>query len=248
MLPGAIAVSCGKPASSAATSFTKPRPGASGMRNCDDHATTSPLASSAASRSTGVGGRVFVPIPAVAAGSVNIDGADVLHGHAEHRRELLPQIVRRLRRGPAGELAVLDLDDGAGWPDRAVGVDGEIVGRLDPLGTLAERGGGVADIAGDVVLVDLGRTHMLPELALLRQAFPARPARLQLLHRLDGRPLILGNDAEEVALANHPDMGNAAHGAFIDALQRGTDGGRSHYPAVQHVGDAKILHVGEAAS
>src|SRR5207245_11242642 len=55
MFPGLIEVSCGRPASSAATSLTFPA-APSGMKNWEYHATTWPFGSSPAWRSTSVGG------------------------------------------------------------------------------------------------------------------------------------------------------------------------------------------------
>ena len=80
-----------------------------------------------------IGGGVLVAVAAVAARAVDIDAAHVLERHAEHLRELLAQIMRRLRRRPGRQLAVLELGDRAGRPDRAVGVDGEIIGRAELL-------------------------------------------------------------------------------------------------------------------
>src|SRR5208282_6905347 len=124
--------------------------------------------------------------------------------------------MRPLAGGPAGEFAVLDFRNGAGRPYGAVRVDGKIIGRAQPFGGLSERRLGVADVAGDIVLVDLGATDMLPQFALLRQAFPVGPARLKSLRRPDGAPLALGHDAEEIALAHNLDQaGNVLDRALI---------------------------------
>ena len=52
---------------------------------------------------------------------------------AEHLRQLLAQIVRRLRCRPRGELAVLEFGDRAGRTDRAMGMNGEIIGGVELL-------------------------------------------------------------------------------------------------------------------
>ena len=47
-----------------------------------------------------IGGRILVAVAAVAAGAFEVDAAHVLQRHGEHLRQLLAQIVRRLRRRP----------------------------------------------------------------------------------------------------------------------------------------------------
>jgi len=84
-------------------------------------------------------------------------------------------------------------------------VDGEVVGRAEPFSGLLERLLGAADVAGDIVLVDLGGADMLPQSTLLRQTFPVGPVRLQFLRRPDGASLALGHHAEEIALAHNLD-------------------------------------------
>src|ERR1017187_2286729 len=114
------------------------------------------------------------------------------------RRSCVP-----LAGGPAGEFAFLDFRNGARRPNRAVRVDGEIVGRAQPFGGLFERRFGVADVAGDIVLVDLGGADMLPQFALLRQAFPVGPVPLKFLRPPYGAPLAPGHNAEKIALAHN---------------------------------------------
>ena len=85
-------------------------------------------------------------------------------------------------------------------------MDGEVVGRLELLGAVAcHRLGGVADLAGDLVLDHLGGAHMLPELGLIGQRFRFRPGGLELLRAADRVPFVGGDDAEEIALAHHLD-------------------------------------------
>ena len=196
----------------------------------------------------GVGGRVLVAVAAVAAGAFEIDAAHVLDRHREHLRELLAQIVGRLRGRPRRELAVAEFRDRAGRAGRSVGVDGEVVGGGDFLhALLAHRLGGVADIAGGLVAEHLARAHVLEQLGLLRQPFPFRPARLELARRLDRGPLGLRHHAEEIALAHDlHDAGDVLDRAFVDAFELGADRRRPDHAAVQHAAHAQIVDVGEA--
>ena len=80
-------------------------------------------------------------------------------------------------------------------------MDCKVVGRLQRLCALRQRLLDVTNIAGDVVLVDLGRADVLVELLLLGQALPFRPRRLEVLRRLDRAPFGFGDDAQEIAFA-----------------------------------------------
>ena len=126
-------------------------------------------------------------------------------------------------------------------------IDGEVVGGVELLGALAKRLAAVADLARLLVLGDLGGAHVLVELGLLRQTLPFRPAGLELARALDGGPLVLGHDREEVALAYHLGGTDALDRAFIDALELGPHGRRTHHAPVQHARHAEVLHVGEGA-
>src|SRR5208337_1148842 len=106
----------------------------------------------------------------------------------------------------------------------------------------------VADVAGDIILIDLDGADLPPQFALLRQAFPVGPVLLQFLRRADGAPLAFGHYAQEIAFAHNLDQaGNVLDRTLTDAHQRRTDSGRSHDTAVQYPGQPEILHVGELA-
>src|SRR6266702_1686246 len=104
------------------------------MKNSESQAVTLPEPSMLARMSMSVGGGVLVAVAAVAARAFHIDAAHVVRRYAEHGGELLAQVMGRLRGRPRGQLAVLELGDRAGRADRAVGVDGEVVGRLERPG------------------------------------------------------------------------------------------------------------------
>ncbi len=190
-----------------------------------------------------------MPVAAIAAGAFDIDAAHAVGGHAEHGGELLAQIVGRLRGRPGRQLAVLELGHRAGRPDRTVGVDGEVVGGLQRLGTrLAHRVSGIADVARHLVLGDLARAHFIPQLGGVRQRLRFRPRGLELLRRLDRAPLALGNDAEEIAFPHDLDHAdNVLDRSLIDAFERGADRRRAHDAPMQHAGHAEVLHVGETS-
>jgi hypothetical protein len=83
-----------------------------------------------------------------------------------------------------------------------VGVDGKIIGCLKLARRGIEGGTRTPDAAGDIVTHDRGVAHVLPDLALFRQAVPARPGHLQLLRGLDRAPFALGHDAKKVVDAD----------------------------------------------
>ena len=113
---------------------------------------------------------------------------------------------------------------------------------------LAHGLGGIAGIAGDLVLDHLGGPHVLPELGLIGQRFRLRPGGLDGGRAADCVPFVGRDDTEEIALAYHlDDAGNALEGAVIHAFELGADRGGTHHAAVQHAGHLEVLHVGEAA-
>ena len=195
-----------------------------------------------------VRGGVFMAVAAVAAGAVHVDGADIAVLHGKHGRKLQAEIVRGLAGRPASELAIFKLRDSTRWAYRAMSVDGEVVGGADPPGGLLESLLGVANVAGYVVLVDLGGADKLPELALIRQAFPSGPGCLEIFRGANGAPFPLGDHAQEIALADHLDQpGDVLDRALVDTLQTGADGGRAHHAAMQHAGQLEIVYVGKLA-
>src|SRR5262249_8877888 len=106
-----------------------------------------------------------------------------------------------------------------------------------------------ADIAGDLLLEDLGRAHVLVELGLLGQPLPLRPGGLELAGGRDRAPFALRHDAEEIALAHDLDeTGHVLDRGLVYAFERRADRRRAYDPAMQHAGYAEVLDIGEAAS
>ncbi len=194
---------------------------------------------------------ILVAVAAIAAGALDVEAAHLVRRDRRHGGEVPAQGVGHLRGGPAGERPVLDLRDGAGRPDGAVGVDGEVVGGLEGFGIVLgarQRVGRVADVAGDLVLEHLRRAHVVPELGGLWQRLRFRPGGLELLCRLYRTPFALRDHAEEIALAHDPDdPHDILDRAFVDALELGTEGRGPNNASVQHAGHAEVLHVGEAS-
>ena len=196
----------------------------------------------------GVAGGILVAVAAIAARALDVDAAHVLRLHLRHDAELLGEVVRRLAGGPAGQLAVVPFGDGAGRADRAVGMNGEVVGGFQRLCRARHRRLGVAFGLRDVFVEHLGVAHVVPKFGLLGQAGPRGPLHLELARRLDRCPLALADDAEEVGDAHHlHQAGNVLDRAFVDALQRGAECRRAYHATVQHARHLEVLHVGEGA-
>ena len=90
----------------------------------------------------------------------------------------------------------------------------------------------------------------------VRQHGAGAPMRHQLVCRLLGILLALGDDADEVAHHDHGDQpGDVGHGRLVDAEQAvpehrpGIDATVRwpHHPAVQHAGHAHVVHVDQSA-
>jgi len=129
------------------------------------------------------------------------------------------------------------------------------------VGTL-HRLGRAGDGLRDVALVDqrarrrgIGAQGLfqIGEIGQIRDRLPAHG---QLLGRPDRILLALGDDADEVADAHHGDeAGNVAHRAFVDRDEAGADErsgidagiGWAHHAAMQHAGDADVVHEGQLA-
>jgi hypothetical protein len=161
----------------------------------------------------GVGGRILVPIASVAARAVDVDHSHVRIGHTEHQRQLLAQVVRGLARRPAGELAPVERCDRAGRADGTMRVNGKVIGGGQSFVPCRERCVHIATIAGHVVFGDLGGTHVVPQLVLVRKPLPIRPAGFELSRAADGAPFGLSHDRKEIPPAYHSN--DARHAADV---------------------------------
>src|SRR6516164_7684711 len=107
--------------------------------------------------------------------------------------------MRLLRAGPAGHVAVLDLDQGAGRPHAGMGLERPFVFRVDHARRALER---VVDIAGllaaDLALAHRGAANVVVERRLVGEwRLGVRPFDLERLRRLDRVPFLVADDAEE---------------------------------------------------
>ena len=128
-------------------------------------------------------------------------GPDHTHGidrHVQGGREALLHEVRLLRTAPAGDFAVLDLDQRAGRPHAGMRLERPFVIRLDHLSGLGEGGIHVAVMLLDLALARRRVANVIVEFGLLRERrLRLRPFHLQRARRLDRIPFLLGDDGQE---------------------------------------------------
>src|SRR6516225_5660472 len=93
----------------------------------------------------GIHRRVVGVAAAVGTGADHPDRAHLLRRNAERERDAVAHEMRLLRAGPAGDIAVLDLDQGAGRPHAGVRLERPFVFRLDYARCGLE---GLVDVAG----------------------------------------------------------------------------------------------------
>ena len=120
------------------------------------------------------------------------------------------------------------------------------VGRRCDMGSLRESFGRISPVC-DHRVGSLGRAHALEQVGIARQRRTFLPRHFECLRGLDGIPLALRNDTDEVALAHDPSR-DVLDRALVDAqgLRAGAIGalpGWAHDPAMQHVRHAHVLHV-----
>src|ERR1700689_220678 len=102
-------------------------------------------------------------IASIAARTVDVDAMHLLILERKHRGQLLPQVVRRLRRAPTGEMIAVELRDRAGRTDRAMRVDRGIISGPEALPRVTQCPGGVTGIAGDIIFENLGVANVFPQ-------------------------------------------------------------------------------------
>ena len=196
----------------------------------------------------GIGRGVVGAVVAVAAGALDMDAAHLLGRPAQHLGDRLAVGIDALGVGPHRQQPVLVLlRHGAGRADRPVqqigpGIAGlQASGRRQPAASCRSR---IGEILGRQ------RQQRLRQPVLVRQGRILLPLRRggQQPHRLDRLELLLRHHRQEVAVAHHLDHpGQGLDRAHVQRRQPGAVAGRPHDPAVQHAGQAQILHIGLAA-
>src|SRR5215204_5583231 len=154
--------------------------------------------------------------------------------------------MRMLESGDQGAVGA-DIGDRAIRRERQVPLVGATVRRRCNMHRLREPFLGVADI-GDHGVGGLLRAHAVEQFGIARKRRTVLPRHLELLGGLHGIPLVLGDDADEVALVHDAGARNVLDRALVDAGSQRAGAkraltARQHDAAVQHAGHAHMLHV-----
>ena len=191
----------------------------------------------------GVHGGVVGVAAAVGAGADHPDHVDLVGRDAERAGDPVLHEMRLLRAGPAGDVAVLDLDQRAGRAHAGVRLERPLVLGLDHA-----RGGleDLVDVAGflaaDLALAHGGLADVIVERGLVgERGLGVRPFDLELLRRLDRVPFLVGDDPEEALLPHHLGARDVLDRAVVDLHRHAAGDRRTDHAAVRH---ARHLDVG----
>ena len=188
--------------------------------------------------------RVAGVVAAVTAWTRHPHRMHVVGRYAKNSRDAVTGEVRLLRSGPQRDLAVLDVDHGAGRSHAGMRLERPLVFRLDDAGRRLESILDVADIlAGGFRLAHRSVADVVVDRSLIRERRRGlRPLDLELPHRLDRIPFLVGDDAEEALVPDHLGAGNVLDRAFVDFYRYRAGDRRPDHAAVHHAGH---FHVGD---
>ena len=204
-----------------------------------------------------IGAHIVGAVAAIAASSLHADDFDAVFGALQQPGQVGAQQVRVLCAGPHADQPFSEIGQCAGGADRGMQL-------VRPQVTAAKALAGIGNAAIDITLVQHGALHTrvvadgLGDIAEVRQlGGKGLPADFQVMGGANGLFLALGHHADKVADDHHRDhAGHVGDGGFIDRQQAVADEvtavvagvGWADDPAVQHVGQAHVMHVGQLAS
>src|SRR5262249_51214690 len=165
---------------------------------------------------------------AIGAWADHPDDMHLVHRHADGAGDAILDEVRLLRAGPAGDVAVLDLDQRTGWAHAGMRLERPFVLGLDHACGGAERFLHVAGLLALVlVLARRGLADVIVERRLLYEwRLRVRPFDLERLRGLDRIPFLLGIDGEEALLQIDLGAANVLDRRFVDLHRHGARDGR----------------------
>ena len=186
----------------------------------------------------GVHRRVVGIVAAVGARTRRPDHVDGILRHFQDGGEAGAHEMRFLRAAPAGDLAVLDLDQRAGRPHARMRLERPLVFGLDHARRRLER---LVDIAGFRGLHRALARRCLADVIVERSLIGerrrrVRPNDLELLRRLDRIPLLVGDDAEEALVPDHFGGRDIFDRAFVDAHRHGAGDRGTDHAGMDHAG------------
>ena len=194
-----------------------------------------------------IGRRVVGPIVAVAAGTLDMDHADIHLVHAQHLCDGLAVGIDALGVRVDGQFLAVHERDGAGRADRSM--DYVRPGKGGPEGALAagQRRGALLGHGADLAL---HLAKAVVKAALLGQRPPLVPCRggVERAHGQDRLILPLRHYREEVAVANSADYaGHLLDRGGVDRGERGAGARRADNAGMDHALGAQVLHVDRRA-
>ena len=189
---------------------------------------------------------VLVAASPEGAGAFVVLHPHLLGRHAEHARQHVARVVDVLRRRLDQRAVGTDIGQRAVRPERQVTLVRTEIGRRAHMRRARKALGDVAAV-GDDGVGRLLRAHLGEQVGVARQCRAFLPRHLERLRGLDRVPLVLGDHADEVALAHDAGGRDVLDRALVDAQRLGAGAeralsARQHHAAVQHVGDAQMMH------
>jgi hypothetical protein len=189
---------------------------------------------------------VLVATASEGAGALVILDADLVDREPEHLGQHGARVVDVLGRGHYQRAARADVGERAIGTERRMRLVRAAVARRRDMGGLREGLGRIAPV-GDHRVGGLGGPHIVEHAGMARQRRGFLPRHLERADGLDGVPLALRDNAEEVALAHDPRR-DVLDRVLVDADRLGAGAvsalaARAHHAAVQHAGQPHVLHV-----
>ena len=189
-------------------------------------------------------------VGAVRSRPLDEDDPRLLDSEPEYPRERRAQPVSDLRRRPDRGRVAANIGDGARRRQRGVTLARPEVGRGPRQRRGAERRiefVRAPALDEDLLALDDAVAKIALEVVMPRQLVRLGPAGVELARRAHGRPLVAGDDREEVPVSYDLDVGQMPDRRVVDRDERRAERRGPHDAAVAHAGYGEILDIDVAS-